>query len=270
MPNRLIAFITDLGVRDDAVGMCKGLMLSISPQSTIVDITHEVTPFDADEAAHYLRDLDSFFPAHTVFCCIVYPETGWRPAIAATNRLGQIFVGPDNGVYSRVLRTSGLDAAYEITNPEVCRTPLSMSFLGRDVIATCAAHIAAGRPLAEVGPRRDDIVWLPDHEPTVVQTDGKVRSRVSLIDKNFGNIWTDVTRDDLSAAGLADSARLRVSIDGDTEEWALVRTFGEVAPGARLAYFNSRERLAFATNRGNLAEEIKAARGLTVEITGCP
>jgi S-adenosylmethionine hydrolase len=267
--NRPIAFITDLGVKDDAVGMCKGMMLAINPQAAVVDITHEVRPFDVHEAGHYLGDLPDYFPDGTVFCCIVYPETGSGPAIAAVNHRGQIFVGPDNGVFSRVLRRYGLREAYEITNPQVCRPEMSRSFLGRDVIASCAAHLSTGHPVHEVGPARQDLVWLSAETESVTVGAGTVSCRVSLVDKNFGNVWTDISRDDLARAGLAHATTLRVRVGDETDDWPLVATFGNVPDGGRLAYFNSRNRLAFALNKRDLAEEIKINRGASVEITPC-
>ena len=82
---RPIGFLTDLGYTDDAVGMCKGLMLQRSPDSQIVDVTHEVPPFNVEEAALYLGDLSDFFPEGSVFAIVVLPETGVLPCIAARN-----------------------------------------------------------------------------------------------------------------------------------------------------------------------------------------
>jgi S-adenosylmethionine hydrolase len=267
MPGRPIAFITDLGTRDDAVGMCKGMMLATSPGSPIIDITHEVTPFDVEQACHYLRDLPEYMPADCVFCCVVYPETGSKvPSIAARNRLGQLFVAPDNGLLTHVLAESGLDEVHRVENPDVCRQPLSPSFYGRDVIVACAAHLAAGVPLQEVGPSVDDIVRLPDISDPPVVSDGQITGRITLIDVNFGNVWTDISEKHLVAAGLESAEQVRVRIQGDVHEWPLARTFSDVPAGAPLVYYNSRNRLSFALNKGNLAERIAVQRGTPVEI----
>ncbi len=265
MTGRPIAFITDLGLHDDAVGMCKGLMLQISPTSPIIDITHDVTPFDVEEGALYVQDLSAFFPDGTVFCCVIYPETGSSvPTLAVENQRGQVYVGPDNGVFSFALDVCHLQAAYQVTNPAVIREPPTPSFYGRDVVVSCAAHLAAGFPVNQVGPRIDDIVHLSRCDTACI--DGSIYGKVTIIDKNFGNLWTNITREILQSGGLGKEAVLGVQIGDVRYKWSLVKTFADVPKGRPLAYFNSRDRLAFGLNQGNLAKQIDAVRGLDIRI----
>jgi S-adenosylmethionine hydrolase len=265
---RPIAFLTDLGIDDDAVGMCKGLMLSISPASPIADITHTVPPFNVEEAAHYFADLPEYFPRDTVFCCVVYPETGAGPSIVLRNSYGQLFVAPDNGVLSLVTDVFGPTEAFQIDNPEVMRTPPSPSFYGRDVIVACAAHLAAGVPVEDVGPLRDSVVRLQlaaarleEHGPVGI---------VSMIDKNFGNVWTNIPDSLVERAGLEFGRTLRVRIGDQVLDLPFLRTFAEVPPEQPLAFINSRGRLAFARNQASLDDLLHAPRGTKVQVSGVP
>jgi S-adenosylmethionine hydrolase len=267
MTGRPIAFMTDLGVGDDAVGMCKGLMLRISPDSQIVDITHGVRPFDVRQAGHYLGDLPRYFPDDTVFCCFVFPQTGTVPTIAVRNDRGQIFVAPDNGILTLAIGASGLAEAYDVENRDVMEYPPTPSFHGRDIMATCAAHLAAGAALEIVGPPRASIALL-EYRDARITGDGAVKGEVTVIDKNFGNVWSNITQELLAEAGVDSSGSIEVTIGDERVTYSLVQTFGDVPFGEPLAYFNSRGRLALALNRGNLAETLGPVEGreLTVRM----
>jgi S-adenosylmethionine hydrolase len=265
MPGKTIGFITDLGIDDDAVGMCKGMMLAISPESQIVDITHSVTPFDVVEAAHYMADLPDFFPDDAVIACIVYPETGVGPCVVVRNSKGQLYVVPDNGVVTLVVDASGFDGAWEIQCPDVQRYPPTPSFCGRDVVAACAAHLAAGVSPEDVGPRRDEIAELPFRRPEL-NGDGGLVGEIAVIDKNFGNVWTNIPLDLCRRAGILDAPALELEVGGRRYRWPFRKTFGEVGEGEPLAFFNSRDRLAFALNQGSLAERIGDVKGLEIHV----
>jgi S-adenosylmethionine hydrolase len=258
-----IAFLTDLGT-DDATGMCKGLMLCTSPDSQIIDITHAVPPFDVYTAAHYLSDLPEYFPSDTVFCCIVYPETGAVPGIVLENDRGQLFVAADNGGLTMVAANSGVRRVHQIDNPRVMHRSLSPSFYGRDVLVACAAHLAAGFPLESVGAGRDAFVTLDLPAPAV--EDSSLAGRVSLIDKTFGNVWTNIPQSLLEQVGLRQGDVVEVRVGEVRHRWPFARTFADVGKGEALAYYNSRGHLAFAKNQGDLAADARITRGLRVQV----
>ena len=101
-----IVFMTDFGVLDDSVAICRGVMYSIMPEVRIVDLTHQVTPFSILDGARFLYGASPYYPAGTVFVVVVDPTVGsTRKAIVAKSKRGQYFVLPDNGVITLVLRT---------------------------------------------------------------------------------------------------------------------------------------------------------------------
>lgn len=270
MQNRIIAFLSDVGYADEAHALCKGLMYGIAPAATVVDVTHEVTPFDVREGALFLADVPDSFPATTVICAYVYPETGTdTQTIVVRNEKGQLLVGPNNGLLSFALEASPAVRCHAVTSPEVMHQPVTPTWYGKDIVAACAAHLAAGTDITAVGPRLDldRIVRLSYTRPDRVG-DG-VRGEVIRIDRPFGNVWTNVPRDML--AGLSQNGeRIKIELGGLgdlTLELPYCRTFGEVEPGEPLMYANSRGKLALGLNRSSFVKKWPVAPGDVVRLS---
>ena len=112
-----IVFMTDFGTANDAVAICKAVMISIAPEARIMDITHQVTPFSIEEGARFLAGVSPYYPAGTVFVAVIDPGVGTsRRAVVVKTRKSQYFVLPDNGLVSPVVERDGLDSAREISN----------------------------------------------------------------------------------------------------------------------------------------------------------
>ncbi len=265
-PNGIVVFMTDFGVEDDAVAICKGVMLSVDPALHIVDLTHDVTPFDIHEGAVYLAETASEFPPGTVFVGVVDPGVGTeRRAIVLESRSDQVFVAPDNGLCTLVALTHGIRGAWEITNPAFMRRDASSTFHGRDLFSPSAALIASGKASPEeAGAPIDSIMRL--ELPPVRIGNREVHGEVYLLDKAFGNVWTNIARANLEAAFGGMPARLDVTIGSATFSLPVVSTFGEVPAGEPLAYINSRGKLAFAVNMGNFGERYGVQPGNPVAI----
>ena len=141
-----IVFMTDFGVANDAVAICRAVIWGIAPDVRLTDITHQVTPFSIEEASRFLFGVTPYYPANTVFLIVVDPGVGTsRKAIIAKSKKGQYFVAPDNGVLTPVLDRDGFDSAREITNQNwMIQAAVSSTFHGRDIFSPAAAHLAAG------------------------------------------------------------------------------------------------------------------------------
>jgi S-adenosyl-L-methionine hydrolase (adenosine-forming) len=139
-----IVFMTDFGMVDDSVALCKGVMYSVMPDVRVVDLTHEVTPFAIADGARFLFGTTPYFPARTVFVVVIDPTVGsTRKAIVARSKRGQYFVLPDNGLLTLVEQRDGIEAVREITNTEwMIGTKLSSTFHGRDIFSPVGAHVA--------------------------------------------------------------------------------------------------------------------------------
>src|SRR5580658_2299656 len=154
---RVIGFMSDFDVKDDAIGICKAVMDGIAPGVRVIDITHQVTPFDIAEGARFLAGSAPYFPKDAVFVGVVDPGVGSpRKAIIAKSKVGQFFVVPDNGLLTLVQDRDGIEAAREITNPDwMIGSKLSSTFHGRDIFSPTAAHLARGDDWTTAGPSLD-------------------------------------------------------------------------------------------------------------------
>src|ERR1700691_3512560 len=149
-----IVFMTDFGVVDDSVALCRGVMYSIMPDVRIVELTHQVTPFSIADGARFLFGTTPYFPAGTVFVVVIDPTVGSaRKAIIAKSQRGQYFVLPDNGLLTLVERRDGIAGVHEITNPEwMIGAKLSSTSHGRDIFPPAGAHLARGDDWTQAGP----------------------------------------------------------------------------------------------------------------------
>jgi len=248
----IIAFLTDYGTLDDAVGICKGVMLSIAPEARIVDITHQVKPYSIADGARYLARAALYFPAATIFVAVIDPGVGTtRRAIIAKSRRGQYFVVPDNGLLTPVEDRDGLVGAHEITNPAWMLASISSTFHGRDIFAPAAAHLARGEDWTAAGASLSHLVRL-DLAPASQQAAGITGSVVAL-DGPFGNLITNVSGERFRQLGYQLGENVRVRIGSLEMSVPYVRTFGDVAVGKPLLYIDSSGLLSIAINQGNFA-----------------
>src|SRR6266404_4754928 len=157
MPNGLITLTTDFGQSDHFVGTMKGVILGIAPRARIVDITHEIAPYELNEAAFVIAQAWHYFPKGTIHVVVIDPGVGSarRPILAEAG--GQFFVAPDNGVLSMIYDTAPHKVRV-ISNPKVTSKNISRTFHGRDIFAPAAAHLARGTPPATFGKRIDDFL----------------------------------------------------------------------------------------------------------------
>lgn len=269
----IIAFMSDLGIADDSVGMCKGQMLTICPEAQVVDICHTMKPFDIEQGARLIVDLPRFFPEWTTFATTSYPDTGTTMrSVALRVPKGQVFVAPNNGLLTSVIDQWGYTEAYEVTSPEVIPSEPEPTFFSREMVAIPSAHVAAGFPISEMGRKLadGDIVRLQPVEPE--KRDGaSLRGFLTNIDHPFGNVWTNIHYGVLEGMGLGYGTPLRITVDDVlTFDLTLTRTFGDTDQGAPVAYLSSRGFLALARNRMDLANTYNLHPGMTVTVEPDP
>ena len=250
-----IVFMTDFGVLDDAVAICRGVMYSVMPNVRIVDLTHQVTPFSIQDGARFLYGATPYFPAGTVFVVVVDPTVGsTRKAIVARSKRGQYFVLPDNGLLTLVEQRDGIDAVREITNPEwMIGRKLSSTFHGRDIFSPVGAHMARGDDWTNVGPEMavKDLVRL---ELKVAKLDERgLNATVIATDGPFGNLVTNVDADDFLKLGYQRGQEVPVTVGGREMKMKFVKTFSDVPLNQPLLYIDSRGHLALAANQNSFA-----------------
>ena len=247
--------MTDFGVVDDSVAICKGVMYSIAPDLRIVDLTHQVTPFNIRDGARFLFGATSYFPAGTVFVVVVDPTVGSsRKAIVVKSKRGQYFVLPDNGLMTLVQDRDGLESAREITNPAwMIGAALSSTFHGRDIFSPAGAHLARGDDWTQVGPELDlaKLVRL-DLAPARIDEHG-LSGEVIATDGPFGNLVTNVSAEQFLQLGYQRGQTVRVTVGTKTLDIPFVKTFADVPLKKPLLYIDSRGRLGLAVNQSSFA-----------------
>jgi len=250
-----IVFMTDFGVVDDSVAICRGVMYGIMPDVRIVDLTHQVTPFSIFDGARFLYGATPYYPAGTVFVVVVDPTVGsTRKAIVAHSKRGQYFVLPDNGVITLVEQRDGIDAVREITNPQwMIGSKLSSTFHGRDIFSPVGAHLARGDDWTTVGPEMPvkDLVRL-DLKIAKVDEQG-LNAMVIATDGPFGNLVTNVDGGDFLKLGYQRGQEVPVKVGDQELKMKFVKTFSDVPLNQPLLYIDSRGHLGLAVNQNSFA-----------------
>lgn len=252
-PPPTVVFMTDFGLIDDSVALCKGVMYGIAPNLRIVDLTHQVNAYSIADGARFLFGATPYFPAGTVFVVVVDPGVGSsRKAVVAKSRRGQFFVLPDNGLMTMVEDRDGIDGVREITNPDwMIGAKISSTFHGRDIFSPVGAHIARGDDWTQVGPVVKELVRL-DLKPAQVGDRG-LTGEVIALDGPFGNLVTNIDSEDFLKLGYQRGDRLKVTIAGHTVELPFVKTFSDVPLNQPLLFIDSRGRASFALNQSSFA-----------------
>jgi S-adenosylmethionine hydrolase len=191
-PSPIITLLTDFGTQDYFVAAMKGVILSLNPAVQIVDITHEVPPQDIEAAAFNLLACYRDFPSGTIHVAVVDPGVGSSRRAIVIECANQLFVGPDNGLFSWICEREGKHKARHVTNEAFLREHVSTTFHGRDVFAPIAAHLSHGTAPDELGALVLNMVSLDGLDPKV--TNDGVEGRIIHIDR-FGNCITNLTAD---------------------------------------------------------------------------
>jgi len=261
-----IVFMTDFGVANDAVAICRAVIFSIAPDARLTDITHQVTPFQIEEASRFLYGVTPYYPSGTVFLVVVDPGVGTsRKAVIVKSKKGQFFVLPDNGIITPVLERDGLDSAREITNQSwMLQAAISSTFHGRDIFSPTAAHLAAGWDYALAGPEVSQLVRLTTKLSST--TDKGIEGDLIGLDDPFGSLITNIPGDDFKKLGYSVGDRVPVQLNKKSAALPYGKTFMDVPVGEPLLYIDSRGRVGVAINQGSYSKKFDIAPPGTIFI----
>jgi S-adenosylmethionine hydrolase len=248
-----VVFMTDFGVVDDSVALCKGVMYGITPNLRIVDLTHQVAPFSITDGARFLFGATPYFQAGAVFVVVIDPGVGStrKPVVVKTKR-SQFFVLPDNGLMTMVEDRDGIEGIREITNQDwMIGSKISSTFHGRDIFSPVGARLARGDDWTQVGPELKQLVRL-DLKPPKLDDKG-LSGEVIALDGPYGNLITNIDGEDFLKLGYQRGEKLKVTIGGREIEMPFVKTFSDVPVKQPLLFIDSRGRASFAVNQGSFA-----------------
>jgi S-adenosylmethionine hydrolase len=260
----IVTLTTDFGLRDSYVAQMKGTILSIALRVTIVDVTHAISRHSIVQGAFIIADAWRMYPDGTAHVVVVDPGVGTDRRPIALEVDGQYFIGPDNGIFSRILVAAEREQlawrGVVLTNRDYWRVhEVSNTFHGRDIFAPAAAHLVNGTHLSHLGDPLADPVRLD--LPSVQADRGVVRGEIVYVD-GFGNCVSNIP-----ASALLDAAGRDARVAcGPLDHLPLVVTYGVVAEGAPLALIGSHGYLEIAVRRGSAAAEYGLDAGMPVTV----
>ena len=257
MSSPVITLLSDFGLQDEYVAVMKGVILEICPGARLIDITHLIAPRNIRSAAFVLYASHKYFPRGAIHLAVVDPGVGTERRPVAIRLGASFFVGPDNGLFSLILKRETGWEARRLENEQFRLSPVSSTFHGRDIFAPAAAHLAGGVRFDMLG-ALCGLVSAPWGEPSVVEKD-MVKGEVIHIDR-FGNAVTNVAIEVLEKMAPAEkwvgeAGKSTVSIR---------KAYGVVAAGEALALAGSRGLMEIAVNQGSAASELELHQGTRV------
>jgi S-adenosylmethionine hydrolase len=254
-----ITLTTDFGTSGHFVGTMKGVILGIAPRVRIVDITHEIAPFDLSEAAFAIAQAWRYFPKGTIHVVVVDPGVGSPRRAIICEAEGQFFIAPDNGVLSMIYDASHSKVRV-ISNEKLFLKKVSKTFHGRDVFAPASAHLAKGLAPAKFGKLIADPVRNFLLKPTRLSRHDW--SGVVLQTDRFGNLITNFNVDEFP--DLAEQPiELRTGLERITR---LAGTYAETAIGELFAIVGSSGYVEVVVNQGSAAKALGVGTGSPVEL----
>ena len=261
---RIISLTTDFGTQDGYIGIVKAVIIGICPDVRIIDLSHDLPPWNIAAAAWVLGNSFQHFPSGSIHVGVVDPGVGSSRRAVALEAADHIFVGPDNGIFSKLLHTNEVKFAVELTEEQYWRKNLSSTFHARDVFGPVAAHYATGVSLKQLGKEIDieSLLRLPAREIQVRQN--RVEGSVAYVD-HFGNLITNIKKDMVRESALCQVGKRSIG--------RIKQTYSSGDLGAPLAFIGSHGYLEIAVSQGRADEKLDAGVNTTIilfEGTGTP
>jgi len=256
----IITLTTDFGSGSHYAAAMKGVILSIHPVATIVDITHDVPPQDIRRAALLLDSAANWFPAETIHVAVVDPGVGTDRAIVYARIGQQQFIAPDNGLLSRLAARTPPAKLIRLVDPAYWLDRVSTTFHGRDIMAPVAARLALGLDPDRLGPPLERLTMID--WPEVRQRPNRIDGMVIEID-SFGNLITNLTAEML--AGRPTDRRACV-VCNIYETWGIYHAYAEQPSGTLVALIGSSGRLELALVGDNAARHLGVGVGSPVTL----
>jgi S-adenosyl-L-methionine hydrolase (adenosine-forming) len=258
-----ISFLTDYGLADEFVGVCKGVLHQLAPGAPIVDITHMIAPHDVRAGSLALVRSVQYLPDGIVLA-IVDPGVGTARKAIAVEAGAMTFVGPDNGLLApAVAMLGGARSAVALTNDDFHLAAPGATFAGRDIFAPVAARLASGVPFAEFGEAIDPVTLTPGIVPlSRIEDDYSAIHGEALWVDHFGNVQLNIGPDEVSGFGEI----LSLTWNGKTRTVRVLGAYGEIKGGEVGLVIDSYGLLSVCVDRSNASRELGLGAGSAVTI----
>ncbi len=268
MPDRppFVSFLSDYGLVDEFVGVCHAVMLDVTPDLRIVDITHDVAPFDVRAGALTLVRAVQYLPDGVVLA-IVDPGVGTDRRCIAVEVEGGFLVGPDNGLLAPAVAMLGGPARIvALDNPEYQLTAPGTTFAGRDIMAPAASYLASGVSIDALGTPVDAAGLAPGLIPLPQEDDdGAIAGEVLWVDR-YGNCQLNIAPEQLVDRGVGPGGFVGVTIGGKERRAHWVSAFADAKPSELALLVDSYGMCALAFDQRSAAGELQARAGTTLTV----
>ena len=262
MPRKIATLTTDFGLKDPYAAEMKAAILTICPNATVIDITHEIAKFDIRMGAFILASASPYFPKGSVHVAVVDPGVGTKRRSILVQTTQGFFVGPDNGVLILAAEKQGVTRIHELSNPKLMLPKVSSTFHGRDIFAPAAAHLLNAVKPAEFGPEIREAV-KPEFAKVARKNDALIGEVLNV--DGFGNIVTNINEEEVAQSRL--KAVVDVKLPACKLRLSLFKAYGEAKPRQPLALIGSHGFLEVAVNQGNAAKRFKAKPGDKITVS---
>jgi len=260
---KIIGLLSDFGLRDSYVSEMKAVILSICPEATMVDISHEIRKFDVRMGAFVLASAARSFPKGSIFLAVVDPEVGSERASLIVESQRSLYVGPDNGLLMMSAFREGLRGVYKIDSRKYIKESVSATFHGRDIFARVAGELATGALPRNIGSQVSDYVAPGFRQPIIEKNSAS--GEVLHVD-DFGNIVTNIDALHVEGIGLSAGRSATLMIGRKRLNAPFVRTYIEIPEGTVGCLIGSHGFFEIAMNRRNASRPVRAKSGSKVTV----
>jgi len=265
----VVSFLSDYGLADEFVGVCKAVVLRAAPNAQIIDVTHGIPPYDIRAGGLTLARSVQYLPPGVVLA-VVDPGVGTeRRAVAVEVETG-FLVGPDNGLLApAVAMLGGAMRVVSLTNPEYQLEAPGATFAGRDIFAPAAGYLAAGTPLEVLGDPVDPMSLVPGTMPLPRDEGGRAEGEVLWVDR-YGNAQLNIDPGDLAALGVEPGGPLEIRCGQDRRTGRWVTSYAEANQFELAVVVDSYGLVALTLDRRAAAEELGLRPGSAVTLGPVP
>jgi len=252
----IVTLTSDLGIKDYYVAIIKGKILSRVPSANIIDISHEIAPFDIQEAAFLLKNSFFYFPAGTIHLVSVHAERRSPTKCLVIEYKNHFFVGIDNGLFALLFEdqpTKIIEVAQKTEN--------NSSFIAKDSLSDIVGDLLSGRPIDVLGNMINAIETKTHLRPP--DNAFMLRANIVYIDR-FGNLIINITKERFENSRNGRSFIINYKRNEELRE--ISETYGDVPEGERLCLFNASGYLEIAINKGNANQLLGLHLDNTIQI----
>jgi S-adenosyl-L-methionine hydrolase (adenosine-forming) len=237
----IVTLTSDLGIKDYYVAIIKGKIMTQVPAAQLVDITHEITPFNIQEAAFVLKNTFPHFPEGTIHLASVHAETRMDTKIVVVEHANQYFVGMDNGLFALMLD----DLPHKIVEiPQILENPTT--FIAKDKLCDVVVNLLNGKSFSSMGQALSSLETKTYLRPP--ENSFLIRATIVYIDR-YGNLITSLSYKRFEKLRAGRSFIINYKRNEELRE--ISTTYNDVPEGERLCLFNSSGNLEIAINKGN-------------------